>query len=116
MDKFTMKEQVLQFVESQGSASYTEIQKFIVDTKYGAGTYGSRPVEIRVWNCETQTQATKTRMMNPYRGYYASAFSAGRYSKHTNRWIYGGYFLRSSNRLVKGDDGKYSTIREHKNK
>ena len=34
-----MKERILQFVESKGSARFTEIQRFIVDLRYGQGTY-----------------------------------------------------------------------------
>jgi len=112
VQKQTMKEKVLQFVESQGSASYTEIQKFIVDTKFGAGTYGSRMVTELVWDTETKSYKDKLVKKNPYRGYYAAAFSSGRYSKTTNRWVYGGYFLRSNSRLEKQDDGKYSVIRK----
>ena len=114
VQKQTMKEQVLQFVESQGSASYTDIQRFIVDTKFGIGTYGSRMVDDYVWNKETKSYVKKLVLRNPYRGYYSAAFSCGRFSKTTNRWVYGGYFLRSNNRLVKQSDGKYSVVREPK--
>ena len=37
--KITMKEKVLQYVESRGSATFTQIQRFIIDTKFGESTY-----------------------------------------------------------------------------
>ena len=107
MGKVTMKEQVLQFVESKGSAKFTEIQKFIVDTKFGKGTYGSRLVMDSVWNKKTQTRESKQRMMNPYRGYYSAAFTL------CNSMPVG-YFLKGANRLVKMENGKYCVIRESK--
>jgi hypothetical protein len=112
VQKQTKKEQVLQFVESQGSASYTEIQRFIVDLKFGAGTYGSRMVNDYIWNKETKSYEKGLVKKNPYRGYYSAAFSSGRFSKTTKRWVYGGYFLRGNSRLVKQDDGKYSVVRD----
>ena len=116
VQKQTMKEQVLQFVEQQGSATYTEIQRFIVDTKFGAGTYGSRMVIGYVWNKETLQYEKRSVRKNPYRGYYSAAFSGGRFNKATNQRVFGGYFLRSNNRLVKRPDGKYSVVREPKDK
>ncbi len=98
MEKITMKEKVLRFVESKGTARFTEIQKFIVDTKFGEGTY-SRGYE----NGE-----------NTNRGYYCAAFSVGYYSVRQAKYTRGGYFLRGENRLEKQSDGSYKTIRNSK--
>jgi hypothetical protein len=117
VQKQTMKEQVLRFVEQRGSASYTEIQRFIVDTKFGAGTYGSQMVIDYVWIKDYPPHYEKRLVRkNPYRGYYSAAFSGGRLSKTTKQWIPGGYFLRSNNRLVKQPDGKYSVVCEPKDR
>ena len=55
MEKITMKEQVLRFVEAKGSARFTEIQEFIVDTNYGKGTYqnGYQIQRERKYNSKT---------------------------------------------------------------
>lgn len=112
--KITMKEQVLQFVETKGSASFTDIQKFIVDTKFGSGTYGSRMINDWVWNKETKSYEKKLVLKNPYRGYYCAAFSIGYYNRRERKYLPGGYFLRGANRLAKQENGKYSVIRENK--
>jgi hypothetical protein len=114
--KVTMKEKVLQYVETQGTASFTEIQKFIVDEKFGTGTYaaGYKMVKEWVWNNETKQSETKMVKRNTNRGYYCGAFSKGYYSRTQGEWQSGGYFLRGSSRLVKNENGKYSVIRESK--
>ena len=102
MRKVTMKEQVLQFVESKGSARFTEIQKFIVNSNFGEGTYEAAAGTRFTW------KGYKT---NPYRGYYSSAFT----SFHSrNGYTPVGYFLKGANRLVKMENGQYCVIRESK--
>ena len=49
-----MKTRVIEFVEAKGSASYTEIIKFVYEQNYGQGTY------------------------NKNRGYYSGAFVPGK--------------------------------------
>jgi hypothetical protein len=101
MAKVTMKEKVLQFVEKKGSASFTEIQEFIVDEKFGKGTYRDGYENGR----------------NTNRGYYCGAFSVGYYSKTLKQWQPGGYFLRGNDRLFKISNqinpnyGKYVVVR-----
>ncbi len=84
-----MKEQVLRYVESKGSARFTDIQKFIVDTKFGEGTY--------------EAGAKYGQSQNVYRGYYSAAFT-----------MPVGYFLKGANRLMKMENRKYCVIRESK--
>ncbi len=99
MEKITMKEKVLRFVESKGTARFTEIQKFIVNTNYGEGTYDAG--------------AKYGQSQNPYRGYYSAAFYKGHsVTPYSNRKD--GYFLRGDNRLEKQSDGSYKTIRNTK--
>jgi hypothetical protein len=114
MRKITMKDQVLQFVESKETATFTDIQRFIVDTKFGEGTYGSRMVNDWVWDKVTQKFTKQLVRRNPWRGYFCAAFSIGYFNRTEKKYQPGGYFLRGENRLVKGSDGKYSVIRNSK--
>lgn len=91
--KITMKERILQFVESKGSARFTEIQRFIVDLRYGQGTYDAASKSDLTWSKD----GTLTRKANPYRGYFSSAFDS---------WT--GYLMHGKHCLVKNDDGSYS--------
>ena len=116
MRKITMKEQVLQFVETKGSARFTDIQKFIMDTNFGEGTYASgyKIVKDHKWDSESSKWVEVMVKRNTNRGYFCGAFSSGYYSKTLKKYQSGGYFLRGENRLVKNSDGKYSVIRESK--
>ena len=96
--KVTMKEKVLQFVESRGSARFTDIQKFIVETNYGTGSYEAGRQLEKTWNYKTKEYSNAIR--NSYRGYYCGAFS----SRHP-------YFLKGADRLVKAENGKYIAVR-----
>ena len=101
MSKLTKREQIINFVESKGSATFTEIQRFIVDLNYGEGTYDAAKHSDTTWNERTQSHSTKC---NPYRGYYSCAFSD----------TYGRPAMLLSGKksyLVKGADGKYSAVR-----
>jgi len=103
MSKLTMKAKVLNFVESKGTARYMEIVKFIVDTKFGSGTY------------ETGRKiGYDGKIRNSFRGYYSSAF-VNHCSKHRGRFNNSpkGYFLNDVGYgcLVKMDNGNYKTIR-----
>ena len=94
-----MKEKVLQFVESQGEAKHGEIVRFIVDTKFGEGSYDRQELE-KVW--DYKQGKTVNRMRRVYRGYYSAAFSRST----------GAYFLKGKNRLTKTSRGTYRVVRE----
>ena len=101
MKKITMKEQVLQFVQSRGTATYTEIIQFIVDTKFGKDTFSNAKGTDQIWRSNGNKVPA-----NPYRGYFAGALSGPT-----------PYFIKGSNRLQKIIDpmnpscGKYFTVR-----
>lgn len=112
MEKLTMKEKVLRFVESKGTARFTEIQEFIYDTNYGKGEYkkGYKLVDDYFWNTEAYKHLAVKRKKNVNRGYYCSAFrmvSTSIWTKHEPV----GYFMRGDNRLEKLEKGLYKTIR-----
>ena len=112
MEKLTMKEKVLRFVESKGSARFTEIQEFIVDTNYGKGTYqnGYQIERERKRNSETGEWTEVLVKRNTNRGYYCSAFRTGGRSPWGYR-IPVGYFMKGDNRLEKIERGIYKTVR-----
>ena len=112
MEKITMKEQVLRFVEAKGSARFTEIQEFIYDTNYGEGKYkkGYQIVDDYIWNTEAQKFLPAKRKKNTNRGYYSSAFRQVSTSRFTTK-LPVGYFMRGDNRLEKMENGSYKTIR-----
>lgn len=103
MKTITMKEQVLQFVESRGTATYTEIIQFIVDTKFGKDTFSNAKGTDQTWGRNGNKVPA-----NPYRGYFASALSGPT-----------PYFVKGSNRLQKITNpmnpsyGKYTTVRNN---
>jgi hypothetical protein len=98
-----MKSRVLNFVQSKGSARHTDIVRFIVDFKFGEGTYDNT-YDVG-WTGFTVPRR-KT-----YRGHYSSAFLTGR---RVGRFSTGrvGYFLTGPDRLVKGADGLYRVERQ----
>ncbi len=91
MAKTTMKSRVLNFVESQGSARYTDIIRFVVDYKFGPGAYDN----TRTYNAWGLGKAE-----NPYRGYYGTNMMPT------------GYLRNGRERLVKGADGLYTVNRQ----
>jgi hypothetical protein len=95
--KITMKEKVLRFVESQGTATFTEIQRFIVDTKFGQGTYDANRYADETW-VGGDWNNLKKRKCNPYRGYYSSAFCGN------------GYFFKGKDYLTQ-NGRNYSVVR-----
>ena len=99
--KTTLKEKVLQFVEQRGSARFTDIQRFIVDHKFGQGTYDNTKSAEKVW----VNGKRDVRLVNPYRGYHSSSLTTG------GKWSRTGYFLTGPDHLVKGDDGRYRVVR-----
>ncbi len=98
-----MKERVLRFVELHETASFTMIQRFIVDTRFGAGTYdnGTRIEFDYIWHGAEVVKVPRKR--NGYRGHYCIAFSGT-----TSR---PGYFMVGADRLVKTKSGVYRVIR-----
>lgn len=107
MKKQSMKEKVLNFVESKGEASFTEIQRFIVDHNYGEGTYDASIKSGEGWKQNPQTGEWKREKtgFNPFRGYYCSAFC--------RTYTQGPQFMEGRDRLEKGEGkrGKYKVIR-----
>ncbi len=101
----TIKEQVLQFVESQGSARFTDIQRFIVEQIKG-WEYKSEPQQVGVWDSVTHSFKYVTRKLNNNRGYFCSAFS--NHCRKDGK----GYFLLGVNRLEKNSEGRYIVVRE----
>ena len=85
--KPTMKSRVMQFVKSKGFATFTEIQRFVYDQKYGDGKYdkGTRLSKIQGYGPG-----------NIHRGHYCCAFSGKR-----------PYLLLGSPRLEKQLNGSY---------
>ncbi len=75
----TNKEKVIKFVASKGEASFTDIQRYLVDDKFGIGTYDGDKKK--------------------YRGYYTSLFSK------ING--VGGELFKGESRLYKNALGKY---------
>ncbi len=110
MAKETMKSHVLNFVQSQGSARYTDIIRFIVDRKFGKGTYewhnSHSYRQVPVWSSKKNEWSLGTVNANKYRGYYASAMTRG------GMYHPQGYFLTGPDRLVKGADGLYRVERQ----
>jgi hypothetical protein len=101
----TIKEQVLQFVESQGSARFTDIQRFIVEQIKGR-EYKSQPERIAVWDKKTNQYKSIIRKLNPDRGYFCGGFS-----NHMRR-DGKGYFLLGANRLEKNSEGRYIVVHQ----
>lgn len=108
MEKITMKERVLRFVEqAEGSAAtFTQIQRFIVDTKFGEGTYAAAHGTDTTWY-PPGVSTLRERRVNPYRGYYVGAFRKNGSRDRKSP----GYFLVGANRLEKGSDRLYRVIR-----
>jgi hypothetical protein len=100
--KISMKEKVLIFVESKGLASYTEIIKFVVDTKFGDGTYDSGKDKDTTNYWDNNSNTLKSSKANIWRGYYSGAMSGWK-----------PYFLQGEDRLVKADK-KYIVVRSKK--
>lgn len=99
--KLTIKEKVLRFVEERGSVRFTDIQRFIVDMKFGQGTYdGAKRYERVYINGEY-----RDRLVNPYRGYYSTNLTPG------GRWSKPGYMRCGPDYLVKSPDGQWSVVR-----
>ena len=95
--KITLKAKVLTFVEEQGAARYTDIIKFIVDTKFGKGTYDSGERMEDTWITNSKgVYEIRPRKRNRWRGYFSAAFSGIR-----------PYMLLGPQSLVKGEDGLY---------
>tara|TARA_R100000655_G_scaffold93890_1_gene135249 strand:- start:489 stop:815 length:327 start_codon:yes stop_codon:yes gene_type:complete len=108
MAKQTMKAKVLDFVESQGEARYTDIIKFIITEKFGPDAWenGFRMEQHYEYTSEGYKPAGMRRK-NTNRGYFSGALTKG------SRWTPKGYFLRDAGYgfLEKQENGLYKTIR-----
>lgn len=76
-ENLTIKEKVLRFVESKGTARFTDIQEFIVDMKHGEGTYksGVEKVTEKVWNWNTNSYVERKITRNKYRGVHSGSIN-----------------------------------------
>jgi len=118
MAKETKRETILKFVESVGGATFTQIQRFIVDLNYGEGTYDAGAKDKRGWRIVDAKNGKGWRYApaNHWRGYYCSAFCGGCYrTRDANgewKWSYReGNLVSGKDRLVK--EGKlYSVVRD----
>ncbi len=109
MKKQTMKAKVLDFVESQGEARYTDIIKFVVTENFGPDAWDNGFKMEPHWVIDENGRWIQTgmRRKNTNRGYYSGALTKG------SRWTREGYFLRDAGYgfLEKQENGLYKTIR-----
>jgi hypothetical protein len=100
----TFKETVLQFVESKGTARFSEIQEFAVDFRLGKGAYkkGYMEVETPGYNYmdERTSKLVKT---NIHRGMYCG-----------NLYRDDGYWKTDTSRLCRISRGVYKVVRDKK--
>jgi len=116
--KKTVKQHVMEFVESKGSARYMEIIKFIVDHNHGEGTYdASYVMEPKSWNWDPVEQTyKKSEIMvrkNTQRGYYSGAFRKP-YVSRDGVTHYPGHFYNDTGYgcLEKTENGSYIVVRK----
>ncbi len=111
MAKQTMKAKVLDFVESQGEARYTDIIKFIITEKFGPDAWENGFRMERHWKFVKGEgyKPAGMRRKNTNRGYYSGAFIKGT-PRNGYNW---GYFLRDAGYgfLEKQENGLYKTLR-----
>lgn len=101
--RFTLKSRVLDFVENKGSARYVDVIKFIVDTKFGEGTWEKGYVTQNVYVRDSKGEyRSRERRMNTWRGYFSAAFSGSC-----------PYLLVGKEYLEKGEDCRYRTVRDN---
>jgi hypothetical protein len=96
MKKETLKSKVLKFVFENGNkATYTEIIRFIVDLKFGEGTYDNGKGQSEVYRYNKKTKEVVTTKANYWRGYFACGLTIG------SRWTKRGYLLTGPTYLEK---------------
>lgn len=100
-DKISMKERVLRFVEEKGTATFQDIQRFVVDFNYGKGTYDSSFKPEKLWNGTTVRRT-------PYRGYYCSRFYPAISYPQCGESC--GDFMRGDSYLVRVARGRYQAV------
>jgi len=71
--KKTIKSKVLDFVEKNGPSTFTDIQRFVVDMKYGKGAYEEKELVY----CHLPNSEYKRVPKRIYRGHYTAAFGNG---------------------------------------
>lgn len=113
--KRTLKAEVLDFVESRGGATFTEIQRFIVEKRFGKGEYDkfenvgvyvdcspNHPDKLHTYYFGKKAYRFVKRRMRVHRGCFTSAFR--------------GYFRNETGygHLELGDDRIYRTVRPTK--
>ena len=87
--KMSLKLRTLLHVERTGPMTFTEIQRYMVDLKFGEGAYD---------------RYRMSGFTSPYRGWYCSYFSGS--------WRGPGLFMRGPFRLEKQSDGLYRAVRD----
>lgn len=111
--KRTIKAEVLDFVEQQGEARYTDIIKFIVEHNFGKGAWEAGFQMERQYEYTSEGyKTTGMRRMNTNRGYYSGAFRKP-YTDRYGKTHYPGYFFKDAGygKLVKQENGLYKTVR-----
>jgi len=113
--KKTLKDRMLDFVQEKGEAKYTEIVEFLVDSRYGKGTYKKDPEGYRgvgskgfsgivYVNSETFLGVEKVQQWH-WRNYRGNAHIYGQFkvpSRYTRRFLY------------KNPSGTYSVLKRTK--
>ncbi len=108
-----MKAKVLDFVENQGEARYTDIIKFIITEKFGPDAWDNGfQMEPHYENVNGKWQQVGMRRKNTNRGYYSGAFRTP-YTARNGKTYYPGHFLNDTGygKLEKQENGLYKTIR-----
>jgi hypothetical protein len=113
----TIKQHVMEFVESKGSARYMEIIEFIVDHNHGEGTYQASYVDDSIYEFQPETRKVvkleKTIRRNSQRGYYSGAFRKP-YTTRDGKTYYPGHFYNDTGygKLEKHPDGSYIVVHD----
>ena len=100
----TKKEQIFQYIESQPNqvARFTDIQRFIVDLKYGAGTYDNGKNLEDTYIFKNGRTENVVRMRNKWRGQFSSAFGGRGYLMNGPEFLVsveGGYKVQRKSKI-----------------
>ena len=112
----TIKQYTMEFVESKGSARYTEIIEFIVDHNHGEGTFKASYINEPTYGKladGTWGKLEKTIRRNSQRGYYSGAFRKP-YIARNGQTYYPGHFFNDTGhgKLEKHPDGSYIVVHD----
>jgi hypothetical protein len=103
-EPMSFKERLLRFVESKGTATFTEIQEFSFDFKYGKGKYrqGVEIAEVERYDHDNHKAYVVTIKQNIHRGMFC-----GDIYRNDGFWVTG------PSRLVKVKRGIYKATRDN---